>query len=229
MGPLPRTLALAAPAPAHEPPSHAAPPPAPALPPAPGTWQLQRGVYSARSAHGLLRLYHFFPARFNGALVEVLFLRALMALPEPDFVQGLSLLPEAGRPPALAQLVELEHLLQKAQFSEFWARAQEPAVAALLARAALAPAFADAVRAFVAAVLQRTYRRISLAELARCLGLEEAQAREWAGRRGWVVAAADAVVELPASADNTPRAVKKAGEDGLGLKFAEVSSVLGRL
>ncbi len=166
--------------------------------------------------------------------MEVLFLRALMALPEPDFVQGLSLLPEAGRPPVLAQLVELEHLLQKAQFSEFWARAREPAVAALLARAALAPAFADAVRAFVAAVLLRTYRRISLAELARCLGLEEAQAREWAGKRAWAVApavAADAgaVVELPASADNTPRAVKKAGEDGLGLKFAEVASVLGKL
>lgn len=202
-------------------------------------------MYSARSAHGLLRLYHFFPARLNAELVEVLFLRGLMALPEPDFVQSLSLLPEAARTPALPLLVELEHLLQKAQFSEFWARAREPVVEALLARAALAPAFADAVRAFIAAVLLRAYRRISLPELACCLALEEGPAREWAARRGWAVAAPAAagageeaagkgaagvvMFELPASADNTPRAVKKVGEDGLGLKFAEVASVLGKL
>ncbi len=190
-------------------------------------------MYSARSAHGLLRLYHFFPQRLNPALVEVLLVRALMALPEPDFVQSLSLLPEGARTPALPLLVDLEHLLQKAQFSEFWARAREPALEALLARAALAPAFADAVRAFIAAVLLRTYRRISLAELAECLGLGEGPAREWAGKRGWAAAAAGGeggeAFELPASADNTPRAVKKVGEDGLGLKFADVATVLGRL
>jgi hypothetical protein len=209
------------------------PPPLPQLAPPPlAPWQLLSGVYSARSGHGLLRLYHFFPSRLNPAFVEVLFLRALMALPEPDFVQALSLLPEAARTPVIPLLGELEHLLQKAQFTEFWERAQDPLVAALLARTALAQPFADAVRAFVASVLLRTYRRISLADLGRCLGLDGAQARQWAGQRGWAIAEdakAGPVCELPASADNTPRPVKKVGEDGLGLKFSEVSAVLGRL
>jgi hypothetical protein len=194
--------------------------------------QIQRGVYSARSGRGLLRLYQFFPSRLSVPVVELIFVHALMCLPDPDFVQCLSLLPAPARTPALAQLVELEQLLQKAQFSDFWAHAAHPDVAGLLARTALAPAFAEAVRAFVAAVLLRTYRRISLAELSQCLGLEEGGAREWAGKRGWAMAeegAKGVLCELPASADNTPRPVKKVGEEGLGLKFSEVSAVLSKL
>jgi hypothetical protein len=188
--------------------------------------QLAAGVYSARAARGLLRLYHFFPERRSAPAVELLFLHALMALPDADFVQHLSLLPDAARSPAILLLAELEQLLQKAHFADFWARAASPLLADLLARAKLGAAFPDAARAFAAAVLLRAYRRISLAELAASVGLGEAAAREWVAKRGWALGA-DGLVELPASADNTARPVKRVGEDGLGLKFSEVSAVLG--
>ena len=96
------------------------------------------------------------------------------------------------------------------------------AAAPLLARA---PGFADAARAFVAGVLARTYRRVSVAVLAESLGFAAPAAVEWARRAGWAVDG-DAV-ELPAALDNTPRPIKKAGEDGLGLRYADVAAVLG--
>ena len=61
--------------------------------------------------------------------------------------------------------------------------------------------------------------------LARCLGLSEAEAVAWAGAKGWAVEGS--VLELPAAADNSPRPGKKLGEEGLGLKYGDVSAVLG--
>jgi len=156
-------------------------------------------------------------------VTDVLLLRALMALPEPDFVQALSLLPDAaGATPAAPTLCELERLLQKAQFGEFWERARDPSVAPLLAGHA---GFVDAARGFIAGVLRAAFRRVEPAVLARALGLGAGEAAAWAEARGWAVGEGDAV-ELPPTADNTPRPTQKQGEGGLGLKYAEVSQVL---
>jgi hypothetical protein len=192
--------------------------------------------YSSKSGRSLLRLYHIFPQRIRVEVVEALCVGSLMCLPEPDFVQVLSLLPEGCRVPCLPVLEELELLLQRAFFSEFWVRARDPEVVALLARTGLAGAFGEAVRGFVAGVLKRTYRRIALGELAGNLGLSEGEARAWVAGKGWGVDASGGsggsgsggggvLVELPPSVDNTPRATK-AGEEGLGLKFSDVMSVL---
>lgn len=195
----------------------------PLPPPLPPFRQVTRGAYCARNARSLLRLYQRYPARAKGAVTDVLLLRALMALPEPDFVQALSLLPDAAaRTPAAPTLVELEQLLQKAQFGEFWERARDPSVAPLLAGHA---GFVDAVRGFIAGALRSAFRRVEPAVLARVLGLGEGEAVAWAAARGWAVGEGGAV-ELPPTADNTARPKKKQGEDGLGLKFAEVSAVL---
>lgn len=188
--------------------------------------------YSSKSGRSLLRLYHIFPQRIRVEVVEAICVGSLMCLPEPDFVQVLSLLPEGCRVACLPVLEELELLLQRAFFSEFWVRAGDPVVVALLARTGLAVAFGEAVRGFVAGVLKRTYRRIALGELAGNLGLSEGEAKAWVAAKGWGVDAGSGsvggggvLVELPPSVDNTPRATK-AGEEGLGLKFSDVMSVL---
>jgi hypothetical protein len=187
--------------------------------------QVTTGPYCARNARSLLRLYQRYPSRARDAVTDVLLLRALMALPEPDFVQALSLLPDAAATPAAPALSELEQLLQRAQFGEFWERAQGPSVAPLLVGQA---GFVDAARGFIAGALRSAFRRVEPAVLSRALGLGTVEAVTWAEAHGWVVGEGGAV-ELPSTADNTPRPAKKMGEDGLGLggaRFADVSLVL---
>jgi hypothetical protein len=180
------------------------------------------GAYCARNGRSLLRLYQRYPARARGPVIDALLLRALMALPEPDFVQALSLLPDAAATPAAPALAELEQLLQKAQFGEFWERAKDPTVAPLVAAQA---GFVDAVRGFIAGVLRSAFRRVEPGVIARALGMDAGEATVYAKAQGWVVGEGGAV-ELPSTADNTPRPTKKLGEDGLGLQFDQVSAVL---
>ena len=182
--------------------------------------------YTSRSGRSLLRLYHLFPNRVRLEIVEILTVRSLMALPEPDFVQMLSLLPEDCRTSSLPILEELEMLLQKAFFPEFWLRVQGEKIVELLGKTGLGGVFQVAVRGFIAGVLCRTYRHISLGELGACLGLSETEARKWVGGKGWTIDGSG-LVEVPPVTENSPRApLLKAGEDGIGLKFSEVMSVL---
>ena len=185
--------------------------------------QTSSSDYNARANRGLLRLYQLFPHLAKAEVVEAVLLRALMALPEPDFVHAVSLLPDGGASTQhAAALSRLEQLLQTAHFGEFWAQCATPELATLIARV---PGFAAAVRAFIAGVLNRTYRRVGLAALAEALGLPAAaDAAAWGAQQGWAVDAHTA--ELPALPENAPRPVKKAGEDGLGLRYSEALSVL---
>lgn len=171
-----------------------------------------------------MRLYQLYPTREKADVVELVLLRALCALPEPDFVHALSMIPDVRMTANVLVLANLEHLLQKARLAEFWVAAAGADAAPLVARL---PVFSEAVRAFASGILSRTYRRISVPVLAESLGFDEAAAIAWARSTGWTVDGD--TVELPAVPENTQRPVKKAGEDGLGLRYADVASVLGSM
>lgn len=134
------------------------------------------------------------------------------------------MIPESRVTANVTVLANLEHLLQKARLAEFWTAAAGADAAPIVKRL---PGFGDAVRSFASGVLSRTYRRISVAVLAESLGFDEAAAVAWARSTGWTVDGD--TVELPSVPENTQRPVKKAGEDGLGLRYADVASVLGSM
>ena len=91
--------------------------------------------------------------------------QALAALPDPDFLLAMYLLPEAVQATeAVTTLAELERHLQMGQFAAFWSKSKQPAARALLNSAAHTD---DAVREFIAVVVARTYQRIDGAVLAR--------------------------------------------------------------
>jgi hypothetical protein len=120
--------------------------------------------YNGRAARGLLKLYQQFPARLSVDTVVLLLARALAALPEPDFLLAMYLVPHSLHAhEAVAALAELERLLQMAKFPAFWAKAKEPGVRALLDRVA---GFDAAVREYVARVVARTYQKIDAEVLA---------------------------------------------------------------
>ena len=90
--------------------------------------------------------------------------QALAALPDPDFLLAMYLVPDSlHASESVATLVELERLLQTAQFRAFWVAAKAPAAQALVGRVA---GFDASVRDFIARIVSRTYQKIDAAALA---------------------------------------------------------------
>lgn len=158
-------------------------------------------------------------------MLLLLLVKALTALPEPDFLQAIFLVaPRHMADARVKGLVELDALLQRADFAGFWARAAAPDLRAVLERV---PGFDETLRGFVALALARTYQTIELAELAAALGLPPAEALPYATQRGWP-AAEGTRVRLPLTAETTPRPTRAAVEE-LGLRPHDVLSLLTTL
>jgi hypothetical protein len=189
--------------------------------------QVESGVYSARVNFGLLRLYQLYPGAARGSLDMLLLLlaKALTALPEPDFLQAVFLASPRHMADARARgLVELDALLQRADFAGFWARTAAPELRAVLDRV---PGFDETLRSFVVLALSRTYQTIELAELEAALGLARGEAQAYAAQRGWP-AAEGSRVRLPPTPETTPRPARAAVEE-LGLRPHDVLSLLTTL
>lgn len=69
----------------------------------------------------ILKHYNLRPIKTNIKVVRLILAKALMQLPARDFSLELYLIPMLGTLPALASLVEAEHLMRSCRFLEFWA------------------------------------------------------------------------------------------------------------
>jgi hypothetical protein len=154
--------------------------------------------------------------------------QSLVALPEPDFLTNLCLIPQevvrtltacavcmsgvaclADPPPAqhdterVKGLVEVESLLQTGKFGEFWERSRQADVAEVLGKVS---GFADQVRKFMITALLITYASIKATALRRSLDLDDVA--PLAAARGWTVEGTgeDALVTFPANSENQPKA-----------------------
>lgn len=104
--------------------------------------QCAKGTYDLDENLLLLKLYQFFPEKANPAVVARVLVKALMQLPETDFLLCTYLIPEriASEAPVLP-IVELSGRLETCQFQAFW---EELAASRELVKAA--PGFDDAIR-----------------------------------------------------------------------------------
>lgn len=84
--------------------------------------------------------------------------QALAALPDPDFLLAMYLVPaNLHSTENVIALVELERLLQTAQFTAFWTATKVASTRALLDSVV---GFDVAVRDFIARIIARTYQKI---------------------------------------------------------------------
>ena len=154
--------------------------------------------------------------------------QALTALPAPDFLLALYLVPGLLHAnPAIAALVELERSLQTAQFGPMWARAATPEARSVLDRV---PGVDDGLRAVIASVLARTYSKLELPVARSALALAtDADAAAFAAKAGWAVE--QGVILLPVTADNSSKGKKDAASQPqeLGLKYHELSGLITNL
>jgi hypothetical protein len=178
--------------------------------------QVASGTYNLRANRGLLRLYQMHPGRANAEVTALLLTKALMALPEPDFVQSVFLLASGGKLPqqhqteAVKALIELDAALQKAQFRAFWEKAGSAECRALLERV---PGFSDAIRSFILGALNRTCQKVETKVLAEALNV--ADAASFAASKGWAVEGS--LVTLPPTPETSARPAKTKREEEGGL------------
>ncbi|KAG6517582.1 hypothetical protein ZIOFF_020978 [Zingiber officinale] len=83
--------------------------------------QVSSQTYSLDANLCLLRLYQFDPTRLSIAIVVRILIKALMAMPAPDFSLCLFLIPEPVQADEqIKTLIVLSHYLETARFRQFW-------------------------------------------------------------------------------------------------------------
>ena len=155
----------------------------------------------------LLLLYGVFPARAAARTVQQALLKALTALPEPDFWLLLHLVPERlqSGDEGVAALTALAGHLEGGRFKEFWAAAAAAPAAGLIATA---PGFEAAARGYVCCAVGAAFRGLPAAQLAEALRLEPSGLEGYfkaagEGCAGWAIDG-DAV-RVPPNEANDPQ------------------------
>ncbi|KAL0763663.1 hypothetical protein Bca101_079814 [Brassica carinata] len=83
--------------------------------------QVTSQTYSLDANLCLLRLYQFEPERMNTHVVARILIKALMAMPTPDFSLCLFLIPERVQmEEQFKALIVLSHYLETGRFQQFW-------------------------------------------------------------------------------------------------------------
>ncbi|KAK6131707.1 hypothetical protein DH2020_034504 [Rehmannia glutinosa] len=113
--------------------------------------QVSSQTYSLNANLCLLRLYQFEPERMSTQIVARILIKALMAMPAPDFGLCLFLIPERVT----------------ARFSQFW---DEAAKSHHILD--VIPGFEQAIQAYAVHVLSLTYQKIPRSILAESINIE---------------------------------------------------------
>lgn len=162
-------------------------------------YQVAQGFCDPDVNLAVLKLYQFYPDKYNAPTVSKILIKALMNLPSTDFLCSLYLIPERRQvDEPIPVISRLAGLLETGRFTEFWA-----ASGACTDLLASIPGSLNAVREFMIEVVARTYKTIDVSKLGEILSLDEKGVMELLQTKGWVERAG--VVTCPGNEENQPR------------------------
>ena len=143
-------------------------------------------TYDIEANLALLKLYQFHPETLKVPLVAKVLVKALMNLPQTDYLACMYLVPERvlDEEP-IKTVAAVAALLETCSFRKFWEEAA-PLRAELLAGT---PGFDTAVRNFMLRTFEITYQSVPAAHLKASLGFDsDADFAALVSARGWTVA-----------------------------------------
>ncbi|XP_010526137.1 PREDICTED: eukaryotic translation initiation factor 3 subunit K-like [Tarenaya hassleriana] len=189
--------------------------------------QVASQTYSLEAALCLLRLYQFEPERMSTQIVTRILIKALMAMPAPDFSLCLFLIPEKVQmEEQFKTLIVLSHYLETGRFQQFW---DEAAKSRHIVEAV--PGFEQAIQAYAVHVLSLTYQKVPRSLLAEVVNMEGASLDKFiehhVANNGWTVGKADGSIILPQNEYNHPKLKKNAGESVPLDHVARIFPILG--
>ncbi|KAL7091929.1 hypothetical protein ACP275_12G134100 [Erythranthe tilingii] len=183
--------------------------------------QVSSQTYSLNANLCLLRLYQVEQERMSTQIVARILIKALMAMPAPDFSLCLFLIPERVQmEEQFKTLIVLSHYLETARFSQFW---DEAAKNRHLLE--VIPGFEQAIQEYAIHVLSLTYQKVPRAILAEVINIEGPSLDKFidhhVANSGWTVEKnqnkGSHLIVLPPTEFNHPQ-FKKNTEDGIPLE-----------
>ncbi|XP_074557691.1 eukaryotic translation initiation factor 3 subunit K [Curcuma longa] len=179
--------------------------------------QVSSQTYSLDANLCLLRLYQFDPTRLSIAIVVRILIKALMAMPAPDFSLCLFLIPEPVQADEqIKTLIVLSHYLETARFRQFWDEAAKNH--SLLE---VVPGFEQAIQAYAIHVLSLSYQKVPRPVLAETINIEGLSLDKFieyhVANSGWVLekgSGRSQLIVLPRNEFNHP-GLKKNSSDGM--------------
>ncbi|KAG0499670.1 hypothetical protein HPP92_004361 [Vanilla planifolia] len=192
--------------------------------------QVSSQTYSLDANLCLLRLYQFEPQRMNTEIVARILIKALMAMPAPDFSLCLFLIPEQVQmEEQFKALIVLSHYLETARFPQFWDE-----VAKNRHMLEVVPGFEQTIQAYAIHTLSLTYQKMPRPVLAEAVNLEGLSLDKFleyqVANNGWGLEKGSGslqLVVLPRNEYNHPE-LKKSSGDGIPLEHVtRIFSILG--
>lgn len=141
--------------------------------------QLAQNTYDPDANLAILKLYLLYPEHAKVEVIELILVKALMAFPATDFSMCLFQIQEKFQQQLEGGVIKLSQQLEMAKFKNFWSECEQ--VEALKK----AVGWEDAVRRFIAGVVQATYRSIHISQLAVLLNLPASDLEGIIQERAW--------------------------------------------
>ncbi|XP_022988293.1 eukaryotic translation initiation factor 3 subunit K-like [Cucurbita maxima] len=192
--------------------------------------QVSSETYSLDANLCLLRLYQFEPERMSTQIVARILVKALMAMPAPDFSLSLFLIPERVQmEDQFKTLIILSHYLETGKFRQFWDEASKNRhiVEAV-------PGFEKAIQAYAVHVLSLTYQKVPRSVLAEAINIEGLSLDKFLEHQvassGWILEKGHGkgqLVVIPPNEFNHPE-LKKKSSDSIPLEhITRIFPILG--
>ncbi|PON66061.1 Eukaryotic translation initiation factor 3 subunit K [Parasponia andersonii] len=178
--------------------------------------QVSSQTYSLDANLCLLRLYQFEPERMSTQIVARILVKALMAMPAPDFSLCLFLIPERVQmEEQFKTLIVLSHYLETGRFCQFW---DEAAKSRHIVE--VVPGFEQAIQAYAIHVLSLTYQKIPRSVLAEAINIEgltlDKFLEQHVANSGWILEKGHGrgqLIVLPRNVFNHPELKKNSADD----------------
>ncbi|KAK9071182.1 hypothetical protein SSX86_009751 [Deinandra increscens subsp. villosa] len=176
--------------------------------------QVASQTYSLDANLCLLRLYQFEPERMSTQIVARILIKALMAMPAPDFSLCLFLIPERVQmDEQFKTLIVLSHYLETAKFRQFW---DEAAKNRHLLE--VVPGFEQAIQEYAVHVLSLTYQTVPRSVVAEAVNIEGVSLDKFIEQHaGWTVEGKSGLVSLPRNEFNNPELRRTSGAQSIPL------------
>ncbi|KAL6496445.1 Eukaryotic translation initiation factor 3 subunit K [Orobanche gracilis] len=194
--------------------------------------QVSSRTYSLNANLCLLRLYQFEPARMSTQIVARILIKALMAMPAPDFSLCLFLIPERVQmEEQFKTLIIFSHYLETSRFHQFW---DEVAKSRHILEVVPEFCFEQAIQAYAIHVLSLTYQKVPRSVLAEAVNIEgpslDKLIDHHVANSGWKIEKTQSrgqLIVLSSNEFNHPE-LKKSSADGVPLeKIARIIPILG--
>ncbi|CAG8575572.1 6846_t:CDS:2 [Paraglomus brasilianum] len=188
--------------------------------------QLQNEEYDLMANLAILKLYQFNQHLINDRVIINILVKALTAIPNPDFNLCLYLLHESAlAEDSIQKLLHLQSLLEQARYREFWHVYESEETYRILTSEAIG--FENAIRKVIARVVAISFQTISTELLQSYLNIGASNGHSdedfsfFIEKQGWKEE--NKVVHIPVNNDNEakPTVIRE------NIKFEQLTKVIG--